>query len=390
MSICREVVSYADSETNKYQVDCGQDRKRRELTDEQPASKYFGQSSFQIISGDSRKIVKTLPQVYTVVTSPPYWGQRRYGSSQKDIGSEEGAESYLTELCDLLDATPLHPRGSVWVNLGDKRGSDGGLLNLPSRFSIEMQKRGWLLLDSVVWAKVVDLVDGSTIGNAMPEPAPNRLNGNGYELFFRFARSREAWADACAVRIPRAGLEASPYLPSDLMRVGTAINGRAAHNVWQIPMGQTRESHFAAYPVELVERPIAMSCPPFVNLDGSLPTRIVEMVPYDEGRGRSRKIGKYTSGTKQSSGRQDCGRQYVAKYPTSTGWNNIQKGWTPGIVLDPFCGTGTTGEVALKLGRRFIGIDLYEKYADIARERCENTVQYLQNRKEAHHVNPAA
>jgi hypothetical protein len=42
----------------------------------------------------------------------------------------------------------------------------------------------------------------------------------------------------------------------------------------------------------------------------------------------------------------------------------------PSIVLDPFCGTATSGEVALKLGRHFIGVELYENYAQIAEERC--------------------
>ena len=52
-------------------------------------------------------------------------------------------------------------------------------------------------------------------------------------------------------------------------------------------------------------------------------------------------------------------------------------GWEPdlpairrGIVLDPFCGTATAGEVALKLGRHFIGIELYENHAQIAEDRC--------------------
>jgi hypothetical protein len=52
-------------------------------------------------------------------------------------------------------------------------------------------------------------------------------------------------------------------------------------------------------------------------------------------------------------------------------------GWEPdlpairrGIVLDPFCGTASTGEVALKLGRHFIGIELYEENAQIAEDRC--------------------
>lgn len=43
--------------------------------------------------------------------------------------------------------------------------------------------------------------------------------------------------------------------------------------------------------------------------------------------------------------------------------------WTKGVVLDPFCGSGTTGVAAVRMGRRFIGIEIDEHYANIARER---------------------
>ena len=40
-----------------------------------------------------------------------------------------------------------------------------------------------------------------------------------------------------------------------------------------------------------------------------------------------------------------------------------------GVVLDPFCGAGTTGVVAVKNGRGFVGIELSEKYTAIAQRR---------------------
>jgi hypothetical protein len=41
----------------------------------------------------------------------------------------------------------------------------------------------------------------------------------------------------------------------------------------------------------------------------------------------------------------------------------------PGVVLDPFFGAGTTGLVAKKLGRRYIGIELNPEYAELSRKR---------------------
>ena len=50
----------------------------------------------------------------------------------------------------------------------------------------------------------------------------------------------------------------------------------------------------------------------------------------------------------------------------------------PGLVVDPFMGSGTTAAVALKLGRDFIGFELNPDYVKIAEERVEKTKHGLQ------------
>jgi hypothetical protein len=67
-------------------------------------------------------------------------------------------------------------------------------------------------------------------------------------------------------------------------------------------------------------------------------------------------------------GRQDTGRQYVPRKPVTVGWEPDLPAIRRGIVLDPFCGTGSTGEGAVRLGRNFIGIEFYEN-AKIAEDR---------------------
>ncbi len=42
------------------------------------------------------------------------------------------------------------------------------------------------------------------------------------------------------------------------------------------------------------------------------------------------------------------------------------------IVLDPFCGSGSTGVAAIRENRNFVGIDLSADYTEIARERCDS------------------
>ncbi len=338
---------------------------------------------FHILEGNAAAIVEQLKTVHCVVTSPPYFNVKRYGDSAFEVGQEEDVDAYVNALATIFQRIPLHPEGSIWVNLADKRGKRGELLQVPKRFSIEMENRGFLLADDVVWAKIIDDEDGTTEGGCMTEPANGRLNGSGYECLFRFVKTpkvNEAWTDTCAIRIPRENVENSPrYLPKELMRCESATDGRNLHNVWRFQTGQTREKHYAVYPPELCERPIAMTCPMFVNHDGTLRRRVVEMVQYeDPRRDDNRTFGKYSRTVGDSiSGRRDVGHGYVARKPFTKGWEPVGEFFTPGVVLDPFCGTGTTGEVALKLGRNFIGIELYKENADIAQKRCEKTIEWM-------------
>ena len=156
------------------------------------------------------------------------------------------------------------------------------------------------------------------------------------------------------------------------MECNTSVEGRNLTNVWNISSGQSRASHYAVFPAALIERPVAMTCPLEVTEQGPK-RRIIQMVPCEESRLVKRGVGKYTKPEEEirlKSGRQDTGREYIARKPVTVGWEPDLPAIRRGIVLDCFCGTATTGEVALKLGRNFIGIDLYENYAQIAEERC--------------------
>lgn len=343
------------------------------------------------------KLYKSLEQitetVHCVVTSPPYFNLRNYGESSLEIGQEKTVDDYCKNLVNVFNKIPLHEKGSIWVNIGDKRGKDGGLLCASEKFMLKMMESGWLLMDRVIWAKIVDSDDGQTLGGCMTEPAENRLNGNGYEFVYRFAKTKDAWFDPQAVAIPRREKKTRGrpkilrHLPKELMKVETSIEGRNLHNVWRVDMGQTNKKHYAVYPLALCERPIAMSCPMKVcSTCGHLESRIIKKVEYDEDRSSKRVFGKYNSidpdmkrsKIKEISGRTDVGSKYIPRKPITTGWTSCDhKERSPGIVLDPFCGSGSTGEVALKMGRSFIGIDIYDQFLNMTKERCEETIEFM-------------
>ena len=374
----------------------------------------FSIKPYEAYCGDAQGVLRQLRvggiQFDCVVTSPPYYRQRKYGDDPREIGQVGFIDEYVASLVDVFKEIPLRPWASVWVNIGDKRGSKKELLGVPERFVTAMRDAGFVLMDKVVWAKEVTTVEGKSIGHCMVEPVSGRLNGNGWEPLYRFVvDSDKAWSDTCAVMIPRDDkhffyegtndpIEQHPYSPN--MACVTSIEGRNIPNAWYVGNSRHGRGHFAAYPPELIERPVAMTCPEFLVDDGGETkprVRIVEQTVYSEGEGKSKRVfGQYSlskehradestftdeerasmGSQRGKAGRMDYARHYVPKYPKTVGWTHIDKPVVgPGIVLDPFSGTGTTGEVTVLLGRRFVGIDLYEAAVKRMAERCEGALE---------------
>jgi len=344
------------------------------------------QQSYEVVGGDVREHLRTLGerQVHCVLTSPPYYGIKTYGHSPLEIGHERTPQEYIETLCDVFDAIPLHPLGSCWVNLRDRR-QDRVLLGIPERFIIAMQDRGWKLLDRVVWAKSALLPDGTTHGEVTTERVPWRLNGNGWEYVLRFSRTDEPWYDPCAHLIPRQQGDGERY--SDRMVLPTVLDGRIPPDVWLFGPDRTGRPHVAPMLPIVCEIPIALTCPLWVHPDGSLPVRLTETVEYDDGRA-PRRMGKYAQPdllVEGGLGRRDTGSIYVPRKPESLGWTDIAVGAQPGTVYDPFAGSGTTGIVALQLGRSFLGCELDEGSAHRARQDLSRTLLRLSG-----HLRPEA
>jgi len=302
-----------------------------------------------ILHGDALTQLKTLPNdsVDCCMTSPPYWALRNY-NVEGQLGLEETPEEYINKLCSIFDEVKrvLKPEGTCWVNLGDTYSSqrwtgkgegqpinkikDGHrdinperitglpekcLVQIPSRFSLEMTNRGWILRNSLVWHKPV----------CMPSSAKDRFTID-YEMIYFFTKNtdyyfktqyeplanstierlKHPWRSAKSSKLSKQVIGMTPESFDKAAIKLLADRRRIKRSVWKIRPSNYHGVHFATYPEKLCETPLDAGCP----------------------------VG--------------------------------------GIVLDPFFGAGTTGLVALKQNKKFIGIELNNEYITMANKRLKS------------------
>lgn len=156
--------------------------------------------------------------------------------------------------------------------------------------------------------------------------------------------------------------------------------GRNKRTVWTINPKGYKGEHYATYPEELCRTPIEASCPEFVCTKCGKPrTRIYQPSPEyatklkgswakdtDSSKALRAEIG-YTAHDKKEACTQDY--QLIGLSDCGCG-----APFEPGVCLDPFSGTATTGVMVKKLGRKYIGIEISEKYHKLAIKRISNTI----------------
>lgn len=322
-------------------------------------------TAWSVLEGDVRERLTDLEDesVQTVVTSPPYWGLRDYGVAGQ-IGLEKTPGEYVEALVGIFAEIRrvLRSDGTVWLNLGDTyhnadKWSGGGantgkhtrtpngevaskavrrrwsaleglkpkdLVGIPWRVALALQADGWCLRADIIWAKP----------NPMPESVTDRPT-KAHEYIFLLTKSARYFYDADAVREP-----------------ATYPNGPNAPDRISSPYGQgfTRRARSGNKARKLV-----------------VPTRPNDhrgsSMPWEDTNGRNLR-DVWTIATEPSR------QAHFATMPKALVEPCVKAGSRPGdLVLDPFAGSGTTGVVVLRLGRRFVGIELNPEYAEMARRR---------------------
>lgn len=305
-----------------------------------------------IICGDAAEVLRNMPSesVNCCVTSPPYYGLRDYGADGQ-IGLEETPEEYIDRLVEVFREVrrALRDDGTLWLNIGDSYAGSGkgrykdgiarnagkkqetsagtvdgvlqkttaasgckpkDLIGIPWMLAFALRADGWYLRQDIIWAKT----------NPMPESVRDRCTKS-HEYIFLLSKSPKYYYDAEAIKEDADGKYKDRYKYS--FNDGEKIHGAGR------PSGVTSNTAGLR------------------TFSGKRNKRSVWIVP--------------TKGYKGA---------HFATFPEKLVEPCVLAGCpVGGVVLDPFMGSGTTGVVSIKHGRKFIGIDLNESYCKMAGRR---------------------
>jgi DNA modification methylase len=326
------------------------------------------------LRGDALHVLRDIPDasVDCAMTSPPYWGKREYANG--GLGLEHDHRLFVADLTAIFWELKriLKPTGSFWLNIGDSY-ENKALLGIPWRVAFELiDRQGWTLRNSVIWNKVKSGMDNTK----------DRL-GSVHENLFHFVKqSTGYYYDADAIRSkPRQAkivngaiisatgvsgvrykrqIELSTELTESekrgaLQALNATLGEVSAGTLSDFRMiirGQQRTTHSDSQSVSGRAKELRDKGFYFLRYHpkGSKPTDVWDIIPEDT-QNRQSHFAPYPLDL--------CMIPILATCPTD------------GIILDPFCGTGTTLLAARNLGRKSIGIDISGEYLDLARGRMK-------------------
>lgn len=291
-----------------------------------------------VLMGDAMEKLKEIPDesIQCCVTSPPYWGLRDYGV-EGQIGQEKTPEEYVAKMVKVFGEVrrTLKEDGVMWLNIGDSYAGSGGagnqfgqlerglekykqggrpteiglkpkdLVGIPWRVAFALQADGWWLRQDIIWSK----------GNPMPESVGDRCTRS-HEYIFMLTKSARYYYDAEAIKESAVSTDTKKWTDGGRdrqrghSRRHAGFNGRYAENIEKNGVPATRNRR-SVWPI---------NARPFTGA-------------------------------------------HFATFPPEIPELCIKAGSRPDdTILDPFAGSGTTLEVAKRLGRNYIGIELNPKY----------------------------
>jgi len=341
---------------------------------------YFEEDGITIYHADCREVLPQLEResISCCVTSPPYWGLRYY-EGNCELGLEPDPHEYVRKMSGIFRDVhrAMRSDGTLWVNLGDSYGSGthafrppsknssvGGwrsianqlnrngfpakqLVGIPWRVAFALQGRGWYLRQDIIWSKP----------NPMPESVTDRCTKS-HEYIFLLSKSRRYFYNQDAI------LE--PVSPNTHMRLSQNLAS-------QIGSARANGGTRAERPMKAVGRKAKSGVVGVEKHNASFDAAVC--LPVNERNKRS----VWVIGTAEGL------EEHTATFPEALVRPCILAGCRfDGAVLDPFCGTGTVLDVAKENGHRAMGIEIEERYCEIAAKRLSQKVMNFTQENPCH------
>ena len=299
----------------------------------------------QILEGDCLQMLKRLPSksINTCITSPPYWGLRNYNDEEKQLGMEDTPEEFVDNLVKVFREVKrgLRDDGTVWLNLGDSYSSGGrttttnqslrgdknygvtrpkpskgikpkDLIGIPWRVAFALQQDGWYLRQDIIWNKP----------NPMPESVKDRCT-KAHEYIFLLSKNVKYYFDNEAIQEDSVSINSKGEVgkANSTINIGKSVADKEGFEI----------------------------------RDG-----LKDMGVYRQKNKRS----VWTVTTKPY---KDA---HFATFPHDLIEPCVLAGCPrDGLVLDPFAGSGTTGQVALAHNRKAVLIELNAEYVQLIKKR---------------------
>ncbi len=335
-----------------------------------------------ILCGDAGEKMRDLPDasVHCCVTSPPYWGLRDYGAVGQ-IGLEKSPEEYVARLVGVFHEVRrlLADDGTLWLNLGDcyngymanQRGTgleterqqarkyvepgfglrdkvlkNKDLVGIPWLVAFALRADGWYLRSDIIWAKP----------NPMPESVTDRPT-RAHEYIFLLTKSARYFYDHEAIKDTPS--------PDLIKQIEDGYNGNAVKDY------------------------LSASVQDASATKGRIINGYRNRIDKQRGHGRRHNGFNDKWDALTPAEQALCGRNkrsvwtvapanfreaHFATFPPDLIRPCILAGCpVGGMVLDPFAGSGTTGQVAIETGRNAVLIELNPKYVEMIKRRCNIT-----------------
>jgi len=296
--------------------------------------------------GDALEVLRDFPSesVNCCITSPPYWGLRDYGVDGQ-FGMEPTPEEFIDRLTSIFSEVRrvLKLDGTLWLNLGDsyasttkgiggpsdKQDSSKGtrfqgrtfklsqglkskdLVGIPWMAAFSLRSDGWFLRQDIIWHKP----------NPMPESVRDRCT-KAHEYVFLLSKSGKYYYDAGSIKVRSLTPGVEWYKYNDTRQ---AIEPKCKNN------GSRKRNGTPT--AEMINKRDVWTIP-------TQPMKDAHFATFPQGLIEPMVLAGCPEG---------------------------------GVILDPFFGSGTTGIVAERLGRQWVGIELNPDYSKIWKKRTAQT-----------------